>query len=76
MTDKILVISQKHCGACNTVKEYLEWKQKPFKEQVINEDLSYDDFMKDHAEHADHGTPIVYINDEFVYDPILYFEMN
>lgn len=74
MTDKILIISQNECGACTTVKEYFEWRKVPFTEKVIGEDISYDDFIKDYGEHKDHGTPIVYINDEFVYDPILHYE--
>lgn len=74
MSDNILVISQVGCGHCDTIKDYLKWKKKPFKELVLEQDITIDDFWEKYEDIGADGTPLVFVNDKYIYDVIAYYE--
>lgn len=74
MIDKIEVVSQEGCGHCDTVKEYLKWKKKPYKEILIEHDISVEEFWEKYADQAADGTPIVFVNGVYIFDVISYYE--
>lgn len=74
MSENIVVVSQPGCGHCDTVKDYLKWKGKPYKEEIIGETITAEEFWKKYPEQAPDGTPITFVNGEYIYDVIAYFE--